>query len=508
LSQDGKTLVTHGPPLPAPTLGAAKQPAEPETDAARTAQVWQVAGGKELFKARVTGMGGRVVAAAFSGDGELLAVSAGDGPVDLYEVKTGKRLQTLLGRKGQGTRVAVSPDGKTVASVGADYRIQFWQADGKPLGINDPPSGILVAPITELTFVDNERAIAWLTAAQFAVAWEAPSGKLLSPEVDHAAAIHSIALPAGDKDPLTSGIDGRVFGWDLASGRLNQMVALQPARLPGQPLIRPVVTLSADATRAFWPRASNTEVFDLTSGDNLFVIPPPSSPQAPVTVNSSADGMKLITLSRQVEDKRSGSCAVWDLTTQRRVAEFDILASANALAPSGVLSPDGSRLVVATVHSGDNKQMLLFAGYDLKTGKKLAEVEDPTATGKVTMAAADDTWLVIASTSGRLWAVDYVTGEIGADIDNLAVKGESPFTGPVVFSPDGKRFAIGVVGEQFTTYGVRVYDWGQKKVLGTFIGHLGPVTALRFSPDGTVLASGAQDTSILLWDLSKLGDGK
>ena len=74
----------------------------------------------------------------------------------------------------------------------------------------------------------------------------------------------------------------------------------------------------------------------------------------------------------------------------------------------------------------------------------------------------------------------------------------------MVFSPDGKRFAIGVVGEPFTTYGVRVYDWATRKALHTFIGHAGPVTALRFNNDGTLLASGAQDTSVLVWDLSKL----
>jgi WD40 repeat protein len=49
-----------------------------------------------------------------------------------------------------------------------------------------------------------------------------------------------------------------------------------------------------------------------------------------------------------------------------------------------------------------------------------------------------------------------------------------------------------------------VYDWPQRKVLHTFIGHAGPISALRFTPDGQYLASGAQDTSVLLWDLSKI----
>jgi WD40 repeat protein len=110
---------------------------------------------------------------------------------------------------------------------------------------------------------------------------------------------------------------------------------------------------------------------------------------------------------------------------------------------------------------------------------------------------------VVATTLGRVWTVDYATGRIGEDIEALPTQGETPLYGPVVFSPDGKRFATGVVGEKFTTYGVRVYDWSQKKALHSFIGHQGPVTALRFTPDGRFLASGAQDTSVLVWDLSK-----
>src|SRR5262249_46825565 len=309
LSLDGRTLVTHGPPAKAPTLREADpdNPKKPEKkppvdpDKARVAQVWELPSGNERFKAHVTGMGGVVVAAAFAPDADLLALSAGDGPVDLWDVRTCQRLHTLLGRKGQGVGVAISPEGRTVAPVGPDYRIQRWGTAGTPIGVTDPPPGILVAQITALTFADNERAIAWLTAAQFCVAWEAPSGKLLSPVMDHAAAIRSVAMPEG-KDPVTSGYDGRVFRWELTTGQLAETIQLRPARLPGQPLIGPVVGLSADGTRGTWQRTP-CEVFDISTGDNLFIVPPPSSPPARVKYLLSPDGMKLITVSRQAEGR-------------------------------------------------------------------------------------------------------------------------------------------------------------------------------------------------------------
>ena len=65
------------------------------------------------------------------------------------------------------------------------------------------------------------------------------------------------------------------------------------------------------------------------------------------------------------------------------------------------------------------------------------------------------------------------------------------------------------MGEEPETYGVRLYDWAAGgKILHTFMGHVGPVNALRFAPDGKSVASGAQDTSVILWDLTKIKDVK
>jgi WD40 repeat protein len=502
LSRDAKTLITHGPPAPAPSVIPAKEP-KPKVDAAtadalRTAQVWEVATSKELFKARVTGMSGILVASALSNDGELLALSAGDGPVDLFDVKTGKRTQTLLGRKSQGVRVAISPNGKSVASIGPDYRIQFWTSDGRPLGVSEPPPNVMIGQITALTFRDNQKVIAWVTVQQFCHAWEAPNTKLLSPVMDHAAGIRTIAFTKDEKSTVSSGYDGRIYRWDYNNGALSEEINVRPAHLPGAPLLRPIVNLSGDATRATWLHTP-IEVFDMENGEDLFSVPPPSNPPAPISMNLSPDGLKLITVARQANVKRAGSCCIWDLIAQKRVAEFDTVSSGGITAPLGHLSADGSRLVLSYINRG-----FVITGFDMKTGKKLGEVEDLLANGNISTVVADETSAVLASTTGRVWSVDYVKGRIDADIEKIPAQGDPPISGPVVFSPDGKFFATGVTGEQYTTYGVRIYDWPQRKVLHTFIGHLGPITALRFSDDGNFLASGAQDTSVILWDLNKI----
>ncbi len=321
LSADGKTLATFGGAAARAKGKTAKGPMPPAAvDAARAAQVWDVATGKLRFQARVTGSGGAVVAAAFSPDGARLAVSAGDGPMDLWEVSGGKHLDTLLGRRAQGIQVAFAPDGKTLASIGPDYRIQRWTADGMPLDITDPPPGLHYAPVTGLVFADNTRVIAWQTDHQLPIGWEAPSGKLLSPFLDHSAPIRSIAIP-DDKSLLSSGVDGRILRWDLATGRLNDTIPLHWPRIPGRPVITPVVTLSGDATRATWLN-NPSEVFDLANGHDLFCVPPPSLTAVADNMYLSPDGMRLAAVACHADIRVPGACVVWDLARGRRLAQL------------------------------------------------------------------------------------------------------------------------------------------------------------------------------------------
>ena len=47
---------------------------------------------------------------------------------------------------------------------------------------------------------------------------------------------------------------------------------------------------------------------------------------------------------------------------------------------------------------------------------------------------------------------------------------------------------------------IRLWSAKEKSVIVTFNGHRKAVTALEFDQDGTRLASGSQDTDIILWD--------
>jgi WD40 repeat protein len=101
-------------------------------------KLWELESGREVQT--LQGHTGYVASVAFTPDGRHLASGSGDGTVKLWEVASAREVQTLRGHPNffllnffllhPVLSVAVSPDGHYLASGGANKKVKLWDVTG------------------------------------------------------------------------------------------------------------------------------------------------------------------------------------------------------------------------------------------------------------------------------------------------------------------------------------------------------------------------------------------
>jgi WD40 repeat protein len=131
-----------------------------------TIRVWDLAAGREARRfPLVTSRGDRL---ALSPDGKTLAMSRGKALV-LLEMATGKERRRLLGHRGEITSLAFAPDGRALATASNDTTALVWAAVGG-------------GPVRALTPGEAETAWADLGGDEAARAYQAMAALAAAPE--------------------------------------------------------------------------------------------------------------------------------------------------------------------------------------------------------------------------------------------------------------------------------------------------------------------------------------
>lgn len=210
ISPDGKTLVSGNSPFPDPDTGALT-PVE--------IRLWDIASGK-LLRAMKTHSNG-VARLAFSPDGKTLASGGwiGDPKARIWDIASGKLLQELGYSKTAVCFVAFAPDGQTLASC-MDMEIAVWNLKYGKLKWQAKASG----PIDSIAISPDGRRLASANGDLTVSLWDFESGKIVRtlPAQQVIATGSQAVMFAPDGKALATGgfRDGKVRIWDVQTGRM------------------------------------------------------------------------------------------------------------------------------------------------------------------------------------------------------------------------------------------------------------------------------------------------
>lgn len=308
-----EALPTPAPTQPTPAKATAPAPGPSRSMLART-----FTHTKGQVAVSLTGV-------AFSPDGKMLASAGGtDYLVKLWDVATGRELNTLAGHTDAVTSVAISPDGKTVASGSWDGTVRLWDsATGKALR-----TATAQASVNGVAFSPDAKAIASAHDDQTIALWDVATGKKLNSRAGNGNPKAIAFAPDGKTIASASweGTRGAIALWDVATWKVRQAfsdvhdsivgLAFSPdgktlastggatvtlwnassgqvvRQLPQEELVR-AVAYSSDGKMLAVGKGHGDVVLDALTGKQLMLFDEPSAVGDPVSVAFSPDGKLL-----------------------------------------------------------------------------------------------------------------------------------------------------------------------------------------------------------------------
>jgi WD40 repeat protein/uncharacterized caspase-like protein len=424
-----------------------------------------------------------VAAIDISRDGKLIASGSFDKTVILWDAESGKQLRSFEGHSEFITSVALSHDGRLLASGSTDDTIKLWQVSvGRELRTLAGHTNNVLA----IAFNADDSILASTSVDKTLKLWNVKDGKELHTLTGHTETINAVAFSPDGKFIASASDDKTLKIWDIASGK-------EIATLAGHGDKVRAVTFSPDGkTLASASNDKSVKLWETISGKEIHSFTGHSEEVSQIAFG--ADSKTLVSMSLS-------AVKFWEIASGK---ETGAITERNMGAYSMALYGNANLLAIGSVDS-------TLSLWNTESKKKTRAFKGYAYPAKFIAFSPDGRTLASARLDGvRLWDAEngsnmrVIAPGLGASVRSIAFSPDkhwigvgSSFQKEFASFPDSVKKQLGI---EETVPTLKIYELQTGNLVRTIKAHEDGITAMAFSPDGKIIATGSADKMIKLWN--------